>query len=235
LPALRDSAGGEGGPLLETSNEPLTINLGGFLLGEELEKITLLKDIVDGEAVDPLVLAGVMVSMLVVGVAAIAVFLIVLMKSLDKRVIGVQNDEAYQEATRNLEQREKADKQALLESQPPTPMPNHKRPRWDAFSTAVVIIMFAALAGVAVIQTLRPDLTVEIAGTLVPVAIPGMLLIMLVTGIILIFTLKPTRLAAVDETDYEPVNWSVVWVTLSGLILIGIGTGMVVAIRSMGS
>ena len=234
LPALRDSASGEGGPLLETSNEPLTINLGGFLLGEELEKVDLLKDNVDGKTLDPMVMAGAMVGMLVVGVAGFAVFLIVLMQFLDTRVSGVKNDEDYQEAANNLEQREKADNKALRESQPPTPMPNHQRPRWDAFSTAVVILMFAALTGVAVLQTLRPDLTVEIAGTLLPAAIPVMLLIMLVTGVILIFTLKPKRLAAVDETDYEPVNWSAIWVALSGLILIGVGTGMVIAIRSMG-
>lgn len=234
LPALLQGTDGESEALVETTNEPLTVALGGYLLGEELEQIAPLRDALEGREVDPLVMAGLVAGLLTAGVLVVGAAIAVPMVLLDRVTTRNRNREAYQQAVTTLEQREQEENKALAASRPPTPMPEHSHPRWDAFSTGFVILMFAAFAGVMVVQTLRPDLQVDFLGVLVPFAIPATLVIVLITGIILAFTLKPKRLAAVDDTDFQAVNWSVIWVLLSGLVLLGIGTGIMVGLRSLG-
>ncbi len=234
LPAIMDALGGDGGPLIETTNEPLTVTLAGYLLGDELTKIQFVNDVLNDREVDPLLYAIAAAGALTVAMFGMAIGLGIMMRLGDRLTTSTTNDEKYQQAVQTLQQREQEDNKRLAISQPPTPEPPHVHPRWDAFSTGFVIVMFVAFTTVMIVQTLRPDLTVDFLGTLVPVAIPLTLLIVLVTGVVLAFTLKPKRLAAVDGTDSLPVNWSVIWVVISGLIILGIGTGIMVALRSLG-
>jgi magnesium-transporting ATPase (P-type) len=234
LPALLDAIGGNGGRLIETTNEPLTVTIAGYLLGDELTKIQFVNDVLNDREVDPLLYAIAAAGALTVAMFGMAIGLGIMMRLGDRLTTGTINDENYQQAVKTLSDREQEDNKRLLESQPPTPEPAHVHPRWDAFSTGFVIVMFVAFTSVMIVQTLRPDLTVNFLGTLVPVAIPLTLIMVLITGIILAFTLKPKRLAAVDGTDSLPVNWSIIWVLISGLIILGIGTGVMIAIRSVG-
>lgn len=234
VPRLLNAMGGEGGGSIETTNEPLTVTLSGYLLGDELEKIGPLKDMLDGREVNPLVLAGLMFGMLAVVVFAMGMGLGIMMRLGDRLTTKTNNDEKYQQAVKTLEKREQEDNKRLLQSQPPDPTPAHVHPRWNAFSTGFVIVMFVAFSTMLVVQTLRPDLQVNFMGTLVPLVIPVTLLLVLITAIVLAFTLKPRRLAAVDNTDTLAVNWPVIWVVISGLVFIGIGLGVMVALGTLG-
>ena len=74
---------------------------------------------------------------------------------------------------------------------------------------------------------------VEIGEQLVnPVAILNLFLILLtVVTLIAVFRSNPTADPDSNATDYRPVNWGWIWVILSGLLIVGIGTGLAIAMR----
>jgi hypothetical protein len=233
LPWLQQqaSSGESSGALIETNNDPITVSLGGYLLGDELVKVAPLQGL-DGKEINPLVLSLIIMGILIAGIAGLAMVLYLVIVLLDRITTRTKEDPAFQAKVAQMEQQQKEIYKELEKTQPPTPIPDHNRPRWNAVSTALVIVMFVAFAAIVVAQTLRPGLQVELLGTLVPIAVPITLIAVLLAAVILVITLKPRRLAAVDTTDNEPVNWSALWVAVSGLIFLGVGLGLVFAIRT---
>ena len=233
LPWLQqqNSSSESSGALIETNNDPITVSLGGYLLGDELVKVAPLQGL-EGKEVNPLVWSLIIMGILIVGIGGLATVLYLVILLLDRITTRTKEDPAFQTKVTQMEQRQKEVFKELEKTQPPTPIPDHNRPRWNAISTALVIIMFVAFAAIAVAQTLRPGMQVELLGTLMPVAVPIVLVAMLLAAVILVITVKPRRLAAVDTTDNEPVNWSALWVAVSGLVFLGIGLGLLFAVRT---
>ncbi|MCA9990449.1 MAG: hypothetical protein H6666_13515 [Ardenticatenaceae bacterium] len=233
LPWLQqqNSSSESSGALIETNNDPITVSLGGYLLGDELVKVAPLQGL-EGTEVNPLVWSLIILGILIVGIGGLAAVLYLVIVLLDRITTRTKEDPAFQAKVTQMEQRQKEVFKELEKTQPPTPIPDHNRPRWSAISTALVIVMFVAFAAIAVAQTLRPGMQVELLGTLMPVAVPIVLVAMLLAAVILVITVKPRRLAAVDTTDNEPVNWSALWVAVSGLVFLGIGLGLLFAVRT---
>ena len=233
LPWLQqqNSSSESSGALIETNNDPITVSLGGYLLGDELVKVAPLQGL-EGKEVNPLVWSLIILGILIVGIGGLAAVLYLVIVLLDRITTRTKEDPAFQAKVTQMEQRQKEVFKELEKTQPPTPIPDHNRPRWSAISTALVIVMFVAFAAIAVAQTLRPGMQVELLGTLMPVAVPIVLVAMLLAAVILVITVKPRRLAAVDTTDNEPVNWSALWVAVSGLVFLGIGLGLLFAVRT---
>lgn len=233
LPWLQqqNSSSESSGALIETNNDPITVSLGGYLLGDELVKVAPLQGL-EGTEVNPLVWSLIILGILIVGIGGLAAVLYLVIVLLDRITTRTKEDPAFQAKVTQMEQRQKEVFKELEKTQPPTPIPDHNRPRWSAISTALVIVMFVAFAAIAVAQTLRPGMQVELLGTLMPVAVPIVLVAMLLAAVILVITVKPRRLAAVDTTDNEPVNWSALWVAVSGLVFLGIGLGLIFAVRT---
>ena len=66
-----------------------------------------------------------------------------------------------------------------------------------------------------------------------PIAVINGILI-LITIVVLVLTARARKPGALDnpENDNDPVNWGYIWILLSGLIIVGIGTGLAIALRS---
>ena len=230
LPNLQSGDGSEGGAGIEARNDPVTVILSGYLLGDEIQKIGFISDAFDGQSVDPIILLFAMTFIVVVGVAAIGVGLIVGVRFLDKIISRTKDDPGYQEHVRHMQQQTKEESAELKKSRPPDPIPEHKRPRRDAIATGLVILLFVAFSSILVFSA------VPIAGErfLVPVWIPATLFALLIAAVILAFTLKSRSFEHIDEQEKRPVNWATIWVALSGLVFLGIGTGLMIYVRSLG-
>jgi hypothetical protein len=237
LPALLNrgaEAEGGVGPTFTTNNDPIPIDLGGYLLGEELEKITPLNDLLAGRTVDPMLLAGALTVLLLGGMVVMGLILYLVMGRLGKMTVTTKNDPHFQEAVSNLEQREKAKNRELAKVQPPTDIPPHTRPRYDAIATGLTIVLLVVFAAIAVAQTFFAGETREFLGALVPAWVPFTCVVSLIAAVFVALIMRPERFANVAQRDNQPVNWSTIWVAISGLIFLGVGTGLMLAIRAAG-
>jgi hypothetical protein len=226
LPAIQEQIVGSTSNLevgLETENEPVEIDLGGFLLGEELEQITPLNDLLNGREVNPLfLLVG---SLVLIGGAVVTFGLVLalIMRLLDRTVTNTYSDEGFQEATKTLETREKEENKELAKTKPPTDLPDHVRPRSQAYVAIALILFLVGIAAIVVAESLNVDIQVEIF-------VVG---VTIVAALVAIMLIRPEQFADPEKENAATINWSTVWVVLSGLIFLGIGLGLVVAIRSL--
>ncbi|MCO5184827.1 MAG: hypothetical protein M9928_09930 [Anaerolineae bacterium] len=162
------------------------------------------------------------VSVAVFTVGSVVVFgliLTLLYRFLDKWVTRTKQDDDYQAAVVELDNREKAFIKEHLESQPPDPIPSHERTRWSVVSTALITIMFFMFGGVA----LGWNVAQNSAELLLWAAAFGLL--GLIVSVIL---LSPRRMLAVEGKDSAAIPWSSIWVIISGLVIVGLGLGVMV-------
>ena len=214
--------------------EPVTIQLDQYLLGEVLVDAPLISNL-QGEEVPSLLLAGILAAVTVGGLIAVGLPLGWIYVRLDQQAEQVKEDEAFQESRAELEKKETERIRALKEAQPPTPIPSHQMPRWAAASTALVVLFFVILVSYVLADTFYPDGEVELASNLF---VDPALILSAVLGIVSVIAMAGTSGRRPEDEDVDErerrVPWGAIWVALTGFIFLGIGTGLMLAIRSAG-
>lgn len=233
----REDTGGEQQEVqLETELETVTVDVGDYVLGSDLLQVPFIKDNVDGLQFSQWVVIGAAVGLVVVSVGALGLLLAVVTWFFGRRVTKVYEDEEFQAAQSELQQREAARLQGLREQRPTAqPAEPEQTGRWSVVSTSIVIVMFVWITGVILGVAYFGETTWEIAGRQVNAASVITLILVLLTIAILILVIRRQNITDFDsgETDYKPVNWSTIWILLSGVIIVGIGAGLAIAMRSV--
>lgn len=213
--------------------EPITIQLDQYLLGEVLVEAPVLKEL-QGREVSPLVLAGILTAVTIGGLLVVGVPLAFIYSMLDNQTERVKEDPEFQEQQAALNKKETERLRAVNEEQPPTPTPSHEMPRWARASTALIILFFVILVGYALADAFFPGGEVNLGGAIVDPAIIVAGVLGLVTIIALIPTMRSRPVAESDEADDGRIPWGAIWVAITGFIFLGIGMGLMFAIRSAG-
>lgn len=231
-----DAAPAVGGLDIETG-DMVTIELEDYLLGEVLVQAPLIGRL-DGMEVNPLVLTAVLTVIMFGALFAMAIPLALIYVRLDRETVALKEDEAFQAKQAELEKRQKEEIKALAESQPPDPIPDHERSRWSAVSTAGIFLLFVIFAGFALADTFFPEREVQFySDALVNPALPlvGVLTVITLLGLIAYFWPRGGAALVSAEGDDRPIPWGTLWVVVSGLIFLGIGIGLMLAVRAMGT
>jgi hypothetical protein len=215
--------------------EPVTIQLDQYLLGEVLVDAPLIGNL-QGMQVHPLVLAAILTAVMVGGLVAVGLPLALIYVRLDRQAEQVKEDDAFQESRAALEKKQTERLRARNEAQPATPMPSHQMPRWAAVSTTLVVLFFVVLVGYVLADTFFPGGDVELANSLF---ISPAIILSVVLGLITVLAMVPrfSRNTAEEEgqdAGESRVPWGAIWVALTGFIFLGLGTGLMLAIRSAG-
>jgi hypothetical protein len=218
------------------SGEMVTIQLEDYLLGEVLVQAPLISEL-DGLVVHPLVLTAILAAISFGALFAVALPLAFIYVRLDRQTVTLKEDEGFQAKQAALEKRQQQEIKELEKTQPPRPMPDHERSGWSIVSTSAIIIMFVVFLGFALADTFFPAGEIQLNGdALINPALPvvGVLLIITLFGLIVYF--RPRRAVGLDEDSRDaPIPWGTVWVVVSGLVFLGIGIGLMLAVRAMGS
>lgn len=237
---------GAGGPAIEIpsldlaidAGNPVTIQLDQYLLGEVLVEAPLISQL-QGVEVPSLLLAAILTAVTIGGLIAIGLPLALVYVRLDRQAEEVKEDEEFQERRAALQKKETERLRALNEQQPPTPMPSHEMPRWAAASTALIILFFVVMISFALADTFYTEGSVQLGTNLF--VDPGVILSLvlgLITLIVLAGTLGRRTEGAQEEGDDGHddgrIPWGAIWVALTGFIFLGIGMGIMLAIRSAG-
>lgn len=217
--------------------EPVTIQLDQYLLGEVLVEAPLISQL-HGVEVPSLLLAGILTAITIGGLLAIGLPLALIYVRLDRQAEEVKEDPEFQEQQAALEKKETERLRALKEEKPPTPIPSHEMPRWAAISTALVVLFFVILVSFALADTFYTEGSIQLGTNLF--VDPGVVL-SLVLGLVTLIALSGTlgrrtesEEEQAEDKDEAHIPWGVIWVALTGFIFLGIGTGIMIAIRSAG-
>ncbi|GMQ77956.1 MAG: hypothetical protein BMS9Abin02_0448 [Anaerolineae bacterium] len=232
----QDSAGKKSTQLPPSEPIPVIIKVEDYVLGSDLLQIDLISDFNGTEISQGLVIlvAFGLLTALMLGLG-LAISLISWFTS--RQVSAVVGDEDYQKARVNLDQLEKERLKELHDRQPTNDLETEEQVAKSSwFATSLLIILLIWIAGLTLSATFLADITWSIVGIEVSAALVVNLLLILTTAVILYVvarTHEPAELSS-GVTDNYPINWGTVWVWVTGLIIVGIGTGLAIAMRSIG-
>ena len=216
--------------------EQVTIQLDKYLLGEVLVEAPLLREL-QGQEVSSLVLAAILAAVTIGGLLAVGVPLGLVYMMLDRQAEQVKEDSEFQEKQSALAQKERERLRTLNEAKPPTPVPSHQMPRWAVASTSLIILFFVIMVSYALADTFYTDGDVNLGSN---IFVSPALILSAVLGIVTVIALAGTLgrradgLEDNDEADRGRIPWGAIWVALTGFIFLGLGTGLMLAIRSAG-
>lgn len=137
-------------------------------------------------------------------------------------------DKSYQEHLAALAQKEKEKLKAKQAERPPHPPPDvQTMPRWSAFISSVIILIFVAIVGTIVALTLFPEGIVIVNGQLKSPALPFVGIPVLITlGILIWRHHKGQQAEEIESTDYQKYPSDTIAVIVSGLLVFGLGIGL---------
>lgn len=213
--------------------EPITIELEDYLLGEALVEAPVISQL-NGQEVPYLLVVAIIVAVTVGGLLAMGVPLAFIYVLLDRQAGQVKEDSEFQEQQAALQKKETERLRALNEEHPPTEMPSHEMPRWAVTSTALIVLFFAVLIGYALSDTFFPEGEVQLTSS---IFVNPALIISSVLGIISLIALAAAlgrRTYGGEDEEVSRIPWGAIWVAITGFIFLGIGMGLMFAIRSAG-
>lgn len=234
IPWAQSQLGGsEDGLSFVEESEMITIDLEVYLAGEVLIETPGIKEL-DGRQITPMALAGILTAITIGSLLAVGVPLAFIYSRLDDTTTAVKEDEDFKSAVAELDNRHKAENKALLKSSPPTEIPPHELPRWSIVSTILIGIFFMLTIGVVVAQTFAPTEAIGLFTAEGRAAWPTIGVFSAIALVAMLLYLRPRHLLAVDKSDYAAVPWSTIWVFITGLIFLGVGMGLMIAVMNTG-
>ena len=157
---------------------------------------------------------------LIVGaIGVVGVGLFFLFSRLEKQTSSVLNSQEFQ-ASKSAFDKLEADKVKRMNegrvAAGPSPA---QRPGWSAVSTSLVVILFAAFAGMLINSTFIPGGKYVVDGRTASGISVTLIWLALISFFIIV--LRSRLLQA--QTSEKPVSWDVVWIVGTGLFVVGAG------------
>ena len=221
---------------VDRETEPITVSIGDYVLGDELLGIPFIKDSIEGVQLNPwlVVIASFILVALLVGGMGTVLALISFFTS--RQVAKVYADEEYQQSVAALSQHDKEVIKDLQETRPVVAAEEpERRLRWSLIVTALMIITLVWVTGLIFGVAFLGDATWHIFGADVSVVTIINFALVAITIAIIGYTIRAHEPGELDssKTDYNPVNWSYVWIIISGALILGIGAGLAIASTTM--
>ncbi|KPK13610.1 MAG: hypothetical protein AMJ56_01590 [Anaerolineae bacterium SG8_19] len=204
-------------------------------IGEVLVEIPFIAENIQGLSITLLQAFGVIFGVVLVTVGAFGVLITLLVFIPSRWINNVYADKGYQEAQTELEERQKASLKNLQQEQPlAEPVEAERRIRWSAVTFGLIVVVLVWVTSVLLAFGLFQNETISIGGFDISAVAFLSLVSVVVTIIVLYLALRrrdPTELETA-ESDNKPVNWGAIWVIVTGLLVVGIGTGLAIAFTS---
>ena len=219
----------------EGETDVVVIELEEYFLGEALVALPLIQNL-DGMELSPIVVTLILTAIFIGGLLAMGVPLAFIYARLDQETVEVKADPEYQEAVSELEERERAELKELGERQAGAGPPERETASFS-WGNMLYALLFVMSVGFALADALVPGGEVELAGLALESTIIFPLMLGLLTLLVFLFIYRrprPVTEEAAPAEDEAGIPWATIWVIISGLIFLGIGTGLMFAVRNMG-
>ncbi len=239
VPLVLDEMQTEAGAVAEQERGPTTTTVEVSELpfvGDLLVDIGFIQEYVQGRTITLLQAFGIVIAAALAGLGALTVPIAGITLLFSRQLNKVYSDESFQEAVSEIERREKEFVKEMADAKPPAPQEKiGKRTVGSILVLDLLITILAWTTSLAISISLLEGETWDLfTFELSAGAISG--IVALITAIVLFVVFlrrDPVGLEGV-ESDYKPVNWGTVWVVVSGLIVVGIGTGIAIYFTTLG-
>lgn len=208
--------------------ELVEVKVDGYLLGEELVKIPFLGEYNAQEPLSrtygSLGLLGIITAIVIGGLIAFTIPIVGLVWLSNRSLTQQAEDKTYDAALTGLTNRIDAELKEENKAKPVTGKPEtHYRPLRDGWAAGLMIISLAYLFG----YVLGEGISIGLGRTVANV-------FFILSAIGSYFYFRPARIEAIDKTEYGGFNRGLVWVFLSGALMMGLGIGLMYIVISGG-
>lgn len=229
-----------------SETEEITIQIDKLLLGEELIKIPFLADLnQQGLTVSAPILMLILAGVFIGGIIVVGGGIAFTYKFIDRFVMSTKENSEFRAVVAQMEQKQKEELRLLKKTRPSDPIPSHEEPRWSVAATSIIAILFALFLGYLLAEVFFPSGAVMFPPEnwnidMEPVLIAGSTitawLFIILTAILLAFVYRPHVFIAESEANAnKATDWGLIWVIVAGVLIMGIGMGLMVAVRLAGS
>ena len=150
--------------------------------------------------------------------------LVFIFRALDTGVAKIKDDEEFKSAIAARTSEQKAVVKEYMKSQPPDPIPSHDRPGWSVISTSMCMGMLAAFLGAAFSANFLDERNMGAYAFWFAV-------VAMAIGLI---TLNSSRIQATDAEEGGPIPGGLLWIVITGVIVVGLGVGVMMWVRGGG-
>jgi hypothetical protein len=228
----------------EPEAKPVVIKLDAYVLGDQLVQLPLLGHSVslfgleigplNGTLLSQFQAAGILTAMVLMGIVVAGVPLAFIYYRLGRTVVHARKDEAFAASLARLDEKDKATTRALQRVRPVREgLALERRRRWSAFGLSLMILVVVWFSALALGKAIYGDAPQSAGDRLVDPARTFTLVTMGLAVLAMVIWGARTNLAHFDETVGEdrPISWGMLWVLLSGLLVVGVGLGLTLAVR----
>jgi ABC-type multidrug transport system fused ATPase/permease subunit len=206
-------------------------------IGEVIVEIPFIADNIQGQPITLAQAFGILAGVVLVSTGALGLLLTIPVIIYSRLVTRVYADDDYQAAESELENRQKSILKERQQVQPPSEATDPRRlARYKVNSLVFLIVLLALITSLTVTTIYFSETTWSIGSLEISAALVINLAVVLLSLLILYLALRrrdPLELDS-EEMDNRLVNWGTIWVILTGLIIVGIGTGLAIALAPGG-
>ena len=205
-------------------------------IGEILVELDIIQDNIQGKTITLLQAFAISFGAVLVGVGSLGLALRLGTVVYSRLVDKVYADESYQTAEAELTTRETAALKELAQEQSSsTPADPRRRARNSAIIFGFLIVMLAGIAALIIGVSVLDGGTFDLFGLEMSAGGFG-LIVALITAVILFLVMRRQDPMDIEqpESENKPVDWGVIWVLVTGLIVVGVGAGIAIAFSTPG-
>lgn len=211
--------------------EPIVINIEDHLLGPEImgiissispEALDFVNNNINGREISQPVAIGILVALTVGSLVLLGGPIALIYTRLETQASSIKEDETFQAAQAELEKQQQAELKEMRQQNPAHANQDEaKSRRGFAYTMAFLGIIFAWVLGMLIDEAFSTS-----SASLISVVIA-----LLLAFVYFRFMRKPEEIDP-EAADYQPVSWGWVWVVVSGMLIVGLGTGLAIALYS---
>lgn len=199
--------------------EEVTIEVERYLLGDVLVQNEFLGSFNSQDeevrTYSSFTILGILTAIVIGGLAAFTVPIYLFVWLGDRFATAQAGDEEYKSSRAALAKKVQDKDKAENKIKPATEIPAHDRPHIQAWVAGAATVFLSYMLGYVIGEGISEGVGSTLANVLAIVAIP-----------LSWFFFRPRVIAEINAGDYKEVNYGLIWVILSGAVLMGVGLGL---------
>lgn len=212
---------------------PTLTDSGSDMVATPNETIYVQIPLVDKEVAAPIAMAaiaaGSTVLIIVVGVGITMLFTL-----FAKFVRKEEESDSYKENTAALVTREKESLAAENKGRTTGGISDPRLKKWPTWGTAILVLFLVGALSMMASRLLWPPFGTDVVdGEIVSKGMNFVMFMVSVTAVILAVFLKPSYVNNIDKTDGDSAPWTLYWVVMLGLLVVGLNFGYMLYLGSL--
>jgi hypothetical protein len=174
-------------------------------------------------AISSIVAIGALIVLIAGAVAVGGAVLSFLFRRIDRETTDVKTSEKFQTDMAALDKVDTEKINQLREGRSTAGVPDHQRPRWSTISTSLIVILFSVFLGMLINASFIPHGEYLVNGRTASTITVTLIWLVFLAVFVIVLRYRSLK----SKASKEPVAWDTVWITGTGLLVVGVGLTLV--------